>query len=269
MRLVVGSGGEIQRRRRPGLVAVPESDAPEAVDHDRAAARVSQLTGRCEVSGGVLLEGMDVTVAEVPDEQVARELAESGRCPRQPPRRVEVACACDATEQMTALVIRVDVAEARSINLVHAVWALLGIRDEDRPAEVLDPERCESGGQARIDERPWRHDLVERAVEDVDATVVKVGRVQARARDPEPLEHRALVHSVHHNERVRRRRRWRNGGIPAVDRAVLTCEHEERRTGVPGSVLHDALAAAVEGSAGGPALDADYEWRRDAVAAVG
>ena len=104
MRLVVGSGGEIQRRRRPGFVAVPESDAPEAVDHDWAAARVGQLTDRCEVPGGVLLEGMDVTVAEVPDEQVARELAESGRCPRQPPRRVEVACACDATEQMTALV---------------------------------------------------------------------------------------------------------------------------------------------------------------------
>src|SRR5437868_2421660 len=52
MRLVVGSGGEIQRRRRPGLVAVPECDAPEAVDHDRAAARVGQLTDRCEVPGG-------------------------------------------------------------------------------------------------------------------------------------------------------------------------------------------------------------------------
>src|SRR5690242_11290653 len=46
VRLVVGTGREVQDVGRPGAAAVAEANAPETVDHDRAMAGRLQMTGR-------------------------------------------------------------------------------------------------------------------------------------------------------------------------------------------------------------------------------
>src|SRR6185295_1001878 len=93
--LVVGAGGEVQGRERPRTGAVPEADAPQAIDHQRVVVGGLEVAARLPCRARPR-EGVDPAVAEVADEEVATELAEAGmslavgrRRPRQTPRRVE------------------------------------------------------------------------------------------------------------------------------------------------------------------------------------
>jgi hypothetical protein len=61
-----------------------------------------------------------------------------------------------------------------------SVGVLLRVADEDARADRLDPERCVAVGKLRVGERARGRNVVPRAVEDIDACVVEVGRVEPR-----------------------------------------------------------------------------------------
>src|SRR5205809_6315931 len=97
--------------------------------------------------------GVDLAVAEVPDEEVAAERAEARGREGDPPRGVELAVLRDAREQRTARVEDVDEAEALTVLLVVARLLSLRERHEDPVADGLDAERRVAVGQARVGER--------------------------------------------------------------------------------------------------------------------
>src|SRR5439155_25678993 len=121
--------------------AVAERDPPEAVDHDRMAVHAAQwpLSVERPIAGGGV--GVDAPVAEVPDEQVAARVSESGRSERKAPRRVQLAARCDPPEDVPGGVEHADEAEARPCHLVLRLLVLLRVGDEDAAVEVTDPER--------------------------------------------------------------------------------------------------------------------------------
>src|SRR5215467_7368408 len=87
VRFAVGAGGEEQF---VGLRRVPvaEPQTPQAVDDDRLAIGLPQLTAASAV---VRVVDVDVTVAEVSNEQITAELAVVRRREGEPPWRVELA----------------------------------------------------------------------------------------------------------------------------------------------------------------------------------
>src|SRR5262249_27712539 len=116
--LVVRAGGEVEIVRVTRPRAVPEADAPEAVDRDRLAVRSLELAFELPLPVRLRLEGGDPAVAEVADEEVAARLAEVVRRHRQPPRRVQMPVLRDARDQGAARRVLVDDAAALAGGLV-------------------------------------------------------------------------------------------------------------------------------------------------------
>src|SRR4029079_9145648 len=84
--LAVRAGREVERSRSAVAPALRELECPEAVDLERPVVGTPQLAVVHERVRRRLAEGVDVPVAEVPDEQVACERAEARRSHRQAPR---------------------------------------------------------------------------------------------------------------------------------------------------------------------------------------
>src|SRR2546423_9988030 len=156
MRLVVGTGGEEQRAGRPVVPSLAELERPKPVDRERLAAVVAQLASVGEVPV-VLGVGVDLAVAEVPNEQVAGEAPEGARRQRKAPRSVELAMLGDAAKEIPGGVVDVDEALALACDLVLGVSVLLAIRDEDAVADRLDAEGRIATRQRRIDEAAVQH----------------------------------------------------------------------------------------------------------------
>src|SRR6478609_5012827 len=92
-------------------------------------------------AGGCFLVGVDLAVAEVPDEQIAGIAAERGRRCRETPGRVELAVLRSSCQQVAGEIVGVDEAAAFAGDLVMLLGVLLRVRDEDARADRLDPER--------------------------------------------------------------------------------------------------------------------------------
>src|SRR3954452_18512564 len=141
--LVVRAGREEQRVH--GAVvrgAVAELERPQAVDRDLQPVLVADDALVVPAPVGELPEGLDDAVAEVPDQQVARERAEpGGRGHREAPRGVHAAVRRDAVQELAVQIEHVDDPGPRRVHLVAARFLLLGVRDEDAVADRLDPER--------------------------------------------------------------------------------------------------------------------------------
>jgi hypothetical protein len=71
--------------------------------------------------------GIDLAVAEVADEDVARETPERRRREREPPRRVELALLRDTCDEVAGEVVRVDEAATLPGDLVSCVSVLFRI----------------------------------------------------------------------------------------------------------------------------------------------
>ena len=84
---------------------------------------------------------VDLAVAEVADEQIAAEAAEVGRRLCEPPGRVQLAVLGHTRDEVPGRVELVHEAASLAGDLVLGVRILLGERDEDVPADRLDPER--------------------------------------------------------------------------------------------------------------------------------
>src|SRR5947207_7990782 len=131
VRLVVRACGEEQRVRVAVRAGVPELERPQAVDHELSACGgVPQRAAMLE-AGGSLLVGVDLSVAEVADEQVAGKAIErsGGHC--EPPRSVELTVLRDARKQVAVEVVGVDEASTLAGDLVRRLGVLLRVRDED------------------------------------------------------------------------------------------------------------------------------------------
>ena len=87
--LAIGAGGEIDRLRVAGSTAIPRSERPQSVDHERAAVSAVQLA---EKAGGGGIKDVDPAVAEIADQQVAAERIERGGGERDAPGEFNVPC---------------------------------------------------------------------------------------------------------------------------------------------------------------------------------
>src|ERR1700726_4105948 len=125
-----------------------------------------------------VIEGVDVAVTEVADQDVAAESAEGrgGRGPR--PGGVHPPLAEEPLEEAAVGIEDVDESVARAGEVVMLVRLLLGEGDKELAADVVDPERRKTSRDARIGEAL---DQVEAAVEHLDGAESEVGRVQEGA----------------------------------------------------------------------------------------
>src|SRR5947208_3041186 len=263
--LVEGARGEEEGIRRPVRGgAATERDRPEAVDGDRRAVGGVELTARLILAIAEQLpgiEGVDVAVAEVSDEQVAAEEPEVGRCEGDPPRRVEPPQRGHAPDQMAGGIEGVDEPVPLTRHVVVHRRVLQRVRHVDRAVQIADPERRVARGKSGVGEHAGHVDLVEVAVEQVDGTRVEIRHVEEvagrRARDREPLVHRSARRVLHSDDQ----------GSPhrpeSGDDAVLAGEDEAGRARAC-AVGHDKTAAvAVEHDASRRALLAPRAWNRD------
>src|SRR5882762_8457781 len=105
-----------------------------------------------------------------------------------------------------------------------AVSTLLGVRDEDRAVHILDAKRCVTGRDLGVDEGARHADRLEAPIENVDASVVEVSRVQKVVRrsrgDRKALVNGAEAGVVGGDLCLRRR----NIRVPAENLALLSRE---------------------------------------------
>src|SRR5579859_6796781 len=180
---VQGVGGDVERTSR-------ESEPPQPGDGDRAAVG-SQLAE--ELAGGGV-EGVDPAVTEVPDQDVAAEDSEGRRRQRHGPRRVEPMPAGEPLQQGAARREDVDEAAARPGVVVVLGRVLFREGDVQVAADVVNPERGETGRDGGVGEAV---DQVEVAIEDLDGAEAEVGGVQELAgrgaHQGQSLVYRAVV----------------------------------------------------------------------------
>src|SRR5512138_2893910 len=98
--------------------------------------------------------GIRKAVPEVPDQQVARESAEVGRCESKAPccvqRRVLLAGVHDPCDQRAVRCELVDVALSRRRDVIFPRCVLARVRHEDVASERLDAEWCEAFRDLRV-----------------------------------------------------------------------------------------------------------------------
>src|SRR5450631_3453090 len=108
---------EEQCIRRLLLEAVAERDSPETIDRQHLSLSRAQLPGKFVALQFV---SVDLPVAEVADQQMVAELAETCGRKRHSPRRVQLAVRCDAIDQESVGIEDVDDTASRSCGLVVA-----------------------------------------------------------------------------------------------------------------------------------------------------
>src|SRR5690242_16104550 len=121
---------------------------------------------------------MDPAVAEVAHQDVAAEGSEAGRRERYCPRRVELALADQALEQVAVGGEDVHEAVARPGVVVCLARSLLGEGDVQVAVDVVDAKRGESRGNRRVGEAV---DEVEVIVEYLDPSEAEARRVDELA----------------------------------------------------------------------------------------
>src|SRR5215469_15760947 len=193
VRLVVRAGGEEQLA---GLRRVPvaEPQTPQAVDDDRLAIGLPQLAAASAV---VRVVDVDLTVAEVSNEQITAELAEVRRREGEPPRRVELAAGHQAANQSAVVGEHVDEAVPLSGHVIMQRRVLLGVGHVQLAGQSLDVEGRVTGRDLRVYEQPaGEYNGYELAVVDLDPAGPEVGRVQVGVAVGRLGDREALVDGV-------------------------------------------------------------------------
>src|SRR6202140_4231180 len=96
--LAVRAGGEIKRIGRPSIAAVAEHDGPQPLDEDRLPLGVAHLAKK---PAAVRIEGVDMAVAEISDQDGAAQFTEITRRECHAPGRVELAMLSESLAQLT------------------------------------------------------------------------------------------------------------------------------------------------------------------------
>src|SRR2546423_812665 len=135
-----------------------------------------------EVPVGRFGVSVDLSIAEVANEEIAAEAAEVRRSEGNSPRCVELTMLRDPREQRAGGVVDVYEPPTLSVDLVDRISVLFSVGDEDARSDRLYPERRVAGWQVRVDERSRARHEVEGRVEHIDTTVVEVRRIEPVAR---------------------------------------------------------------------------------------
>ena len=148
MHLAHQAGGKVDGIGVTAGTVVSSDKSPEIPDYDRVAVAVGQGTDE-EVS--VRVEGVDLAVAEISDQQVVGESAKPGGRYVESPRRVEDPAGSDALNEGPVGVELIDKAVARPGNVIVLSGVLRRIADEQvAVAIIVHVER-------RPAHRPCRH----------------------------------------------------------------------------------------------------------------
>ncbi len=86
MRFVVDSCGEVECSQFSTSAAIAELEAPQSFNHERTAGFISQ---RAQEVTADWVERVDRAIAEIADEEIATESAETLRRDRQAPRCIQ------------------------------------------------------------------------------------------------------------------------------------------------------------------------------------
>src|SRR4029079_14222921 len=173
------------------------------------------------------------------------------RSERQPPRSVRGCILATAgghpRNELPVGGVLVHVPTPAAGNVYALGGVLLRVGDEYAAAQRLDAKRRVTLRQLCIAEAGGERDRPERGVEDVDAVVVEVGRVQAvvqgRKASVDGLLRRAID--------SRYRSSCVDGGRPAENRSGLRREQEAGSPTYPVLGHHEIACVAVENGTGG------------------
>src|ERR1700736_256268 len=190
-REVEGVGG---RERSAARAAVAEADPPQTIDLDRGAGLVPKASDEPPGPGAV---GVDVSVAEVADQQGAAECPEVFGCEGKPPRRVQLSVLNEPAQQVTVHVEDVDEAEPGSGLVIVLVRLLHRVSHVQPATQRLDVEWRETGGDSRIGEGAAQAHEIEVLVENLNRAEPEIGGVKVVRRavvaDRQAFEYGALA----------------------------------------------------------------------------
>src|SRR5438132_1187243 len=150
MLFIADAGGEEEGVPSASILAVAERQAPEPGDLDCLVVCVCE---GAEEFPRVRIEGVDLAVAEVANQQVVAEFAKARRSHRQAPGRVELSVRDQATDQRARRVVDIHKSVAGAGEIIVFVRLLLGIADVKLAAQIVDVERGKTSRGLGIRER--------------------------------------------------------------------------------------------------------------------
>src|SRR6266851_8813232 len=207
IRLLIRSGSEEQRRRRPGTRIVAKRNRPQAIDVNRIVVRILQLPVE---AAGDRVEGQNLTAAELSDQHIMAMRAKVTRCQRKSPGSIEPRPSLQPVQQPSMRREDVDKAQPGAGLLIVLAGPLLREGNIQITSDVLNVER----------RKPFRQPLILKAVlllvyrleagiEDLHLPLAKIRDIEKTLRpirglgsgDRRALEHRILL--IHHDYSLR------------------------------------------------------------------
>jgi hypothetical protein len=135
MYFVAGTRAEIDFPGAAALSTVADRESPQSIDHDGGVGDV--LKGTVGGERGEV-EGIDLAIAEVADQQIAGDGSEARGRNRQTPWRIQWTLSGNSSEETSIGVEGVDKAVARSRDIVMFRGVLQGIRYIELAGQVLN-----------------------------------------------------------------------------------------------------------------------------------
>src|SRR5262249_15917745 len=163
--LIIRAGREVELVGITAHAAISEHQGPQTLDLDCSPPAVLQLSARRSASE---IERVDLAIAEITNQEMVAERAESGRRATHSPGGVGKAGG-DGTppkgwvgrprggnppQENSIGVEYVDIAVARTGHVVLPGPVLLGVGDEKLSVDILNIEGCESRGNSKIGKNP-------------------------------------------------------------------------------------------------------------------
>src|SRR5262245_41968488 len=248
--LAVRTGSEVDGVGLAAGASVADLQRPQPVDQDSLSLGIDDLA---EELARVGIKGVDATVSEIADQDVAGKLAEARWRLHDAPRRIETAALGEARKHVPPEIKSIDEAAAVSKNAVMLRGVLPRIGDEEAPALEGDVEGRVVERQVGIGERIGRRGYtIERGVVYLDRAGAEVRRIQERVASGVRGDGKPFVDGTSGRSGVRRVVHRddavgsRLGGVetnridprvPADDRSVLGGKEENIRRGSRVAVL--------------------------------
>ncbi len=135
-----------------GLSCLPsqaKQQSPQAINNYGVAILVGEVT---EKGTGIGIERIDVSIAEISDQQVMTEYAKGTTCKSQAPWRVQLPLCYQPLDEMAIGIEDIDEPTAQTRDITILLCILFGIRDIELAADSIDAKRRVSCGEVRIGE---------------------------------------------------------------------------------------------------------------------
>src|SRR5579863_6314789 len=175
MLLLLDTGGEEELIGLSGVSSTSKSQRPQAINLDGLMLRTHERTEEGACSG---VEGVDMPVTKIADQQVVAEATEIGRGECYPPGRVELTARDEAFEQVAIVVKDIQKAATLTGQIVMPGLILLRIGDIEIAANTLDVKRSVPLRYVWVLERTFEFDMGKFLVEDIERSGVEIGGVE-------------------------------------------------------------------------------------------